>query len=154
MWLSCTIIGRNIIHSTGSRLWTQRKVGFITEACILCLLFVISSLRPGEVQKASDGPTSYTALERELKCYPLLRFALYISGGLKRLRDQFEIFLPTPSWSHYPLQTSSKPSAVSPHLSPAQIRQLGSWGGVIAEGRCLERIKKMKEGRGEFWAFN
>lgn len=75
-----------------------------------------------QTRRASDGLTSHTAPERELECYPLLRFALYISGGLKRLRDQFEIFLPTPSWSHYPPQTSSNPP-LSVHTSPAQIRQ-------------------------------
>lgn len=58
--------------------------------------FFLSNLTPVEVQKASDWLSSYTAVERELKCYPLLRFALYISGGLKRLRDQYEIFSPSP----------------------------------------------------------
>lgn len=75
-----------------SCLLTQRKVWFITAACIWFWLFIISRLS----QKASDGLTSQTAVEQELKCYPRLRFALYISGGLKRLRDQFEIPPPPP----------------------------------------------------------
>lgn len=101
-----------------SRLLTQRKVWLITASCSWFWLFIISGLR----QKASDGLTSQTAVEQELKCYPRLRFALYISGGLKRLGDQFEI--PPPPLSRYPLQTSSSPP---PSVHTSHPRRYASW---------------------------
>lgn len=88
-----------------SHLSTQRKVWFITEACISFWRFIISRLSAERLRRtdfSSSGWAGVEMLSSAQICFVYFRWLRKIKGSV------WDFSLPPPS-SRYPLQTSSNP---------------------------------------------